>query len=240
VVSPDLHAVLRIKNMAERAAANVPEVISLQAPEGSYAAAYEAAQAYVRLRDEARRLNARAGWSEQDFDRELPEPEFGHLPHPTEVGMRATSLAATLAELPTEPLPKRPRCPGADTRDEPGLEGAEAPCRRLTRGTPRPAPSTRISTYAAASIGAGTAGPDARCLGAASAAVTGDLSAGGRTDGRLPRWRDRARGRVRGRVDRTGAGASEPAPRRPRGRACGPRYAAPEFARTLRRLAGGC
>lgn len=46
------------------------------------AAGYEAAAAYLRLREEARLLNERAGWSVEEFDRDVPEPDLGDLPTP--------------------------------------------------------------------------------------------------------------------------------------------------------------
>jgi hypothetical protein len=63
----DLRSILRIKNMAANAA-------SATRPDDPYAAP-ALAETYNRLREEARRLNERAGWSAEDFERELPTIE---------------------------------------------------------------------------------------------------------------------------------------------------------------------
>jgi hypothetical protein len=76
-LDPDLATSLRIQNMAEVAASDV----AVEAP--AYSAAYEAAQAYIRLRAEARSLAQRALWSVDAFDRELPEADFGDLGDPS-------------------------------------------------------------------------------------------------------------------------------------------------------------
>jgi hypothetical protein len=77
-LNPDLAASLRIQNMAERAASDVA------GDTPPYSAAYEAAQAYIRLRAEGRSLAERALWSVEAFDSELPEPDFGELDDPSE------------------------------------------------------------------------------------------------------------------------------------------------------------
>jgi hypothetical protein len=65
---PDLHAIVRIKTMAQ-AAAMPPERPSIDA-------SIQVVGAYERLREDARGIYERAGWgSAEDFDRELPPLE---------------------------------------------------------------------------------------------------------------------------------------------------------------------
>ena len=62
----NLRSVLRIKTMARAASAGTSELFSAET-------GWEMAAAYERLRQEARKLNDRAGWGNGDeFDQELP------------------------------------------------------------------------------------------------------------------------------------------------------------------------
>jgi hypothetical protein len=91
VSSGDLRAILRIKHMATEAG---------REPERGYAppsASYEMAAAYIRLREEARLLNERAGWSAEEFDRDVPEPDFGDLPRPDDESDRASYELVSVA-----------------------------------------------------------------------------------------------------------------------------------------------
>jgi hypothetical protein len=71
VLSADLRSVVRIKNMAETAAA---------IDDKSETAAIEAMRAYGRLREQARQLNERAGWDSDEFDQEVPVGDFEEAP----------------------------------------------------------------------------------------------------------------------------------------------------------------
>ena len=85
-MNADLAAVLRIKRMAEAAAAPAAGGRSPTAAE-----AVEMVAAYERLRQQARELTRRAGWSVDDFDAELPALSDAE---PVARANRATSMAA--------------------------------------------------------------------------------------------------------------------------------------------------
>jgi hypothetical protein len=67
ILSPALRAVLRIEAQAEAAAAN---------HKPTRREAEEQVNAYARLREEARMLSERAGWSFGEFDDEVPKAEY--------------------------------------------------------------------------------------------------------------------------------------------------------------------
>jgi hypothetical protein len=84
--SADLRVIVRIKHMAEAAAAADIDK--------SEAAAIEAMDAYTRLREQARKLNERAGWDAEEFDQEVPFAEFEDAPPVEDPRTRAYRLRA--------------------------------------------------------------------------------------------------------------------------------------------------
>jgi hypothetical protein len=91
MLSNDLRVVTRLKEMA-KAGANVAEYPSQSESE-------EMINAYRRLREEARKLVERAGWSVEEFDDEMPD-----LP-PRSSGGREQAFAIVSVEGPRSPHP---------------------------------------------------------------------------------------------------------------------------------------
>ena len=60
----------------------------------SEAASIEAAEAYTRLREQARKLNERAGWDADEFDQEVPLAEFAEARPGEQPSTRAYRLTA--------------------------------------------------------------------------------------------------------------------------------------------------
>jgi hypothetical protein len=201
--SGDLRAVLRIKQMAAEAGRDPtgPGLPSVN---------YEAAAACVRLREEARLLNERAGWSAEEFDRDVPYLEVSDLPAPGTPEFDA-------AERPTRSSASPGRAPASSS----------ASSRPGRKDTSKPSRSRRASRRWLRRRRPNGAAADASGSGPTSRSGTRDVSVPGakrasRRPIRRPRGRSRRRGaprpmpdRGRSRRGRSGDSREARRPRRP-------------------------
>jgi len=74
MLSSDLRAILGIKARAEAA------IVGDDDKPPSPSQAEDVIRAYDRLREEARELNERAGWSAEEFDRQVPAAKYEGAP----------------------------------------------------------------------------------------------------------------------------------------------------------------